>query len=109
MTEVGVDVADVDDDAVDDERRLEPLPCERAGLGVPARTLIGVARMPHQDRRAVEVEDDVGDRACTVVEALDLAEAEDFGDPLGRAARVFVREHRDHALLHLMPSGLLIN
>src|SRR5205807_7201179 len=50
-----------------------------------------------QDRRAVEVEDDVGDRACTVVEALDLAEAEDFGDPLGRAARVFVREHRDRS------------
>jgi viologen exporter family transport system ATP-binding protein len=97
--EMRVDVIDVDDEPVDDERCLEPLTRERAGLGMPARTLIGVARMTDDDRRPVELEHDVGHRAHPVVKPLGLTESEDLADPLGGATRVFVREHRDHALL----------
>src|SRR5207245_8790865 len=46
--EVGVDVIDVDDEAIDDVRILEPLAGERAGLGVPTRALVCIARMTHE-------------------------------------------------------------
>src|SRR6266567_4031108 len=87
------------DESVDDERGLEPLPRERAGLCVPARALIRVARMTDENGRSVELEDDVGDRAQAVMKALRLSEAEDFADPLGRETRILIREHRDNALL----------
>ena len=97
--EVRVDVVDHYDDPVDDERSLEPLARKRAGLGMPARALICVARMTHKDRPTVELEHDVGDRPLTVVEALSFAEAEDLADPIGRETRILVREHWDDALL----------
>ena len=94
-----VDIVDHHDDPIDDERSLEPLTRQRAGLGMPARTLVGVAGMTHKDRPSVELEHDIGDCALAVVEALSFTEAEDLADPIGRETRILVREHRDDALL----------
>ena len=66
---------------------------------MPARTLVGVAGMTHEDRPSVEFEHDIGDCALAVVEALSFTEAEDLADPIGRETRILVREHRDDALL----------
>jgi len=102
--EVRVDVIDVHDDPIDDERRLEPLPREGAGLRVTSGTLVRVGRMTDQNLRPVQVEDDVGHRSSAIVKALQLAQAEHLGDPVGRPSRVLVREHRNHALFcHYSP------
>jgi len=55
--------------------------------------------MTDHHHRPIEVEHDVGHGADAVMKALGLSEAEDLADPLGGETRVFVREHRDHALL----------
>src|SRR2546426_9520607 len=67
--EVRVDVVDVHDEAIDDVRILEPQARERAGLGMPARALVGVARMTHEHGCSVELEDDVGDGAQAVMKS----------------------------------------
>ena len=64
-----------------------------------AGALVCVGGMADQYGRAVHIENDVGDGSSTIVEALDLAEAEHLRDPVGCVAGVLVREHRDDALL----------
>src|SRR2546426_5616588 len=98
-SEVRVDVVDVHDEAIDDVWIFEPLARERARLRVAARTLVRVARMTHEHRCSVELEHDVGDGAQAVMKSLSLTEAEYLCDPIGGEARIFIREHRDDALL----------
>src|SRR6266550_4429044 len=105
--EMRVDVVDVDDYAIDDVGRLEPLTCQGAGLSVSPRALIRVTWMADQHLCAVEIEHHVGHRARAIVEALDFAEPEDLRYPIGGATSVLIREHRDHALLwHSRPPEL---
>jgi len=64
-----------------------------------AGTLIRIGGMADQHSGAIEIQLDIGDGSGAVVEALDLPEPEHLRDPVRRATRVFVREHRDDALL----------
>jgi len=97
---MGLQVVDVHDETVDDDRTVEPARRHGAVLGVLARSFVRVVRMADQDDRAVRaLEDDVGHGARSIREPLGLAEAEHSADPVSGGAGVRVGEHRNDARL----------
>ena len=94
---VRIDVIDVHDETIDDDRAVQPLCGNRAMFGMLARAFVRVIGMTHEDRCAVgPLEDDISHVAGLVGEPLHLTKTESTADPLGRLSGVLVREHRDH-------------
>src|SRR5438105_13296997 len=103
---VRLDVVDRDVHAVDDVRRLRPLPRALTHLRMMRRTLVVRARPAEHELSAVQLHRHVCHASLIVGPAAGLFETERLGDPVGRTAAILVGQHRDDSLpCHLRASS----